>query len=64
MDVHYFIVVHQHDESIDNDEERYYKRQDNFSKSNIVGDADVYEEPAKTLALHMLCRVLLQREPK
>ena len=60
MAVHYFIVVHQHYQSIDNDEERYHKRQDNFSKSNKVWDANIYEEPSKTLALHMLCRVLLQ----
>ena len=54
--------MHQHDESIDNDEARYYKRQDNFSKSNKVGNANVNKEPSKTLALHMLCSVLLQRE--
>ena len=46
MAVHYFIVVHQHYKSIDNDKGRNYKRENHFPKSNVVGDANVYKEPS------------------
>ena len=58
--VHNFIVVHQHDESIDNDKEWDHKRQHKLSESYKVRNDNVDEEPTHSMALHVLCCVLLQ----